>query len=786
MSIFKRVCDERGRGYVMKKRLLKIQLMALGMFLFVFLCLCPKVYAVDGSNQTDLEGHRLVVEGSEKGVCDNCHKPHGAYGEKLWARTTQGNTVRDLCLSCHDPAVAITGMESGMKMGDEQYGGNFSERNNKNGNVGLATGNDHVMKKTKWGCEYAIKYYPKDSSPTNPPKAEILDTTKFPIHVEEGFYCGTCHDPHKQPLNVEGNPMVDSHGDYLRTTDPNNFVNVGETHNRKEFCRQCHPTDGGEASCLVQIHKGDEPECEECHRVHDGFSGDKYKDCGLDARLVFVNEMPEEPRWFQSPPSPPSVITEAEYESTNCIRCHMGGYEDAPVLNKDIIHHPTGRKWVDTSCQVDGCHGTTASAVDKIKLDGYDAFGNELARADQAFSCISCHTSHTELGFTNYLRYASFVEDDAAFCQYCHDDPEESGLGRHPKSAENLTGDIQGYGKGKHYYTQAESEIKRHIWNTNTLAFDTEVGCGECMLCHFIHPNDVDRNNYNDDRDTSALDRADLQALMRIPAKVLPWDEGANVNTLDPIKRYEAMCAGCHLDPDIVGKQGKEGEVHSLLDPNNFSHRFACFPKSGGNPDKNIGGDAGFPKADGVPGASATRMDDYGTVNAQIYCGTCHDVHDNHKPPYLHRLDEADTASPYIVDDTVGLGDSFCMQCHAEENNDPLGVGISHPVGDDEGPSNVTVVTWPTQFFGGGSGSKSGVTADTTLREPISGGSEIGGVICLTCHNIHAATTSWDGIIDGESHPPAGEDGPHGKLLVQDNKQSTEGSEMCGACHIDM
>ena len=96
-------------------------------------------------------------------------------------------------------------------------------------------------------------------------------------------------------------------------------------------------------------------------------------------------------------------------------------------------------------------------------------------------------------------------------------------------------------------------------------------------------------------------------------------------------------------------------------------------------------------------------MDDYGTVKDQIYCGTCHDVHDNHKPPYLHRLDESDTASPYIVDNTVGQGDSFCMQCHAEENNDPLGVGISHPVGINEGPSNLTVGTWPEQFYGGGS-----------------------------------------------------------------------------------
>ncbi|MGA1790412.1 MAG: hypothetical protein ACMUIM_02920, partial [bacterium] len=79
---------------------------------------------------------------------------------------------------------------------------------------------------------------------------------------------------------------------------------------------------------------------------------------------------------------------------------------------------------------------------------------------------------------------------------------------------------------------------------------------------------------------------------------------------------------------------------------------------------------------------------------------------------------------------------------------------------------------WPDLYFTGGSGCEGGVTFSNNSDGPI---------ICLTCHNIHAAATDQNGGIskDGDTTDPEG----HGKLLVKDNLSTEEGSDMCRDCH---
>jgi len=755
----------------MKKNITKI-LWVLGIYLCIFFCFSPIAHAIDGSNlpasESDVNnrGHLYVFPGHDKGVCDNCHMPHGAVGNRIWSDMEKkdlpkGDMVKDLCGSCHYPDVVGFNdiITSGREPGD-------------NGNVFLETGADHVMKRSKSECDHDVKYYP------NSDKA-ILNTDVFSLDAIEGFYCGTCHNPHKQPLDASGNPTVNGDGDYLRTQDGEY---VGQTHDRRLFCRQCHP--GGEDD-PVQIHLNEDPKCYDCHRVHDAYQYPKDDpDRCEEERDIFKEIVPDEP-WFQSPPDTDTIDEDTYiYESKECMGCHFSTeyWLDAPKMQKERIHHPMGRKWGTTSCSI--CHGATSASIEKIIFDGKPKDGSAPERDKQVFSCVSCHYNHTEVGNTNFLRYATFVDDGTlvtaqipSFCGFCHDerDNEEKLSTEIPKHAKGM--DLLKQNNGKHFKTPEQAQgitIKRHVYNYDTKV-EEEIGCGGCMLCHFIHPNAKD-----DTRLTSPL-TTDLLTLMRIPGKALTgWPQPGVTPT---INRYEALCNGCHIKSEIVGDIGDiGGEGDSLLRPSAyFSHRFAADPNSAHTIKNTDFANGGFPKADSMPGAGPTSnsvMDDYGTEEGQIYCGTCHDVHDNSKGPYLYRKSWDDKASPYEAG-------GFCEQCHCTaENPDPMaGVAPPHPVGDDKVPSTITATAWPSEFFGGGSGSDKGITADTTISASISGGTANGGVLCLTCHNIHAATTSWD-----RKDQSGDETKDHGPLLVMDNFQnpgdeSSKGSDMCAACH---
>ncbi len=417
-------------------------------------------------------------------------------------------------------------------------------------------------------------------------------------------------------------------------------------------------------------------------------------------RTIFVNEIPDE-KWLQFPPGsdPEAYDPDKKYDSKNCINCHttLNGWLDAPKLHRDRVQHPMGRRWQEVSCMA--CHDIKSPALDKIILDGYNkADGTPLQRAEQVFTCISCHTSHSDESNTKFLKYASFAEDSTRFCEYCH---HKANVLNHVKSRESLS-----VNNGKHFIAQDNSPLIRTVRDSKSGAW-IEIGCGGCMLCHVVHAAE------NDPRDITIISpyRADLATCMRVPAKALEWGGQGNPNweqTLeDPLDRYEAICFGCHGQPEIVGGDPKysQGENVSLLRPSMFfSHRFACKPGSE-NILLNTGGE-GFPVSDGMPGPGPDdgAGNDYGTISSQIYCGTCHNVHSNQKQPYLYRLSADDAASPYVPDDpdTKDVLEGFCEQCHGLNHN-------SEPM------------------------------IQVALRD---------GMPCISCHSTHLAKTNWN-----ESNP---------------------------------
>jgi len=279
------------------------------------------------------------------------------------------------------------------------------------------------------------------------------------------------------------------------------------------------------------------------------------------------------------------------------------------------------------------------------------------------------------------------------------------------------------------------------------------------MFCHFIHDGTERQKTSPNEPIEILVIRPDVDSLMRIAPLNLAWGEHLDNN--DPYD-YEDLCNGCHGDQAIAGEQG----AGSLLKPEGyFTHPFAAEPQIFIDPNF-------FPVSDGD---EKGVTDDYGTLPGEIFCGTCHDVHKGTNRPYLRSQ-----RSPYEAN-------GVCEACHDQEGF----LSHSHPI--DRGPNTdkrygpVTVESFEDLLWGygqvfssGGSGNPGGITAPYDAAKSSSLLGAQGKVICLTCHNTHAARTSRNGEMPNDSRMV------HGKLLVMDNfpSNSTEpGDELCRACH---
>ena len=167
------------------------------------------------------------------------------------------------------------------------------------------------------------------------------------------------------------------------------------------------------------------------------------------------------------------------------------------------------------------------------------------------------------------------------------------------------------------------------------------------MFCHYIH----------DGNDLGPMSNPATDALMRVPPINLRWgDKWDDTVTGD----YEDICFGCHGNERIVRGPGIAGSLlipPSILDPGaplpvNFTHRFASAPIPGSSTEQGVFPGGILPISDG-PGLFT--LNDYGTQPGQIFCGSCHDVHDqlrNPEGPYLRGI-----TSPYKPG-------GFCPECH--------------------------------------------------------------------------------------------------------------------------
>ncbi|MGA1842824.1 MAG: cytochrome c3 family protein, partial [bacterium] len=230
--------------------------------LFFLLSITPVIAEITGPH-----GDSRIK--SPKGVCATCHIPHNAKGPKIWARTSKKpgpyDGIHQLCQTCHDGTMFFDGDPQGTDSVEGYTEGDYppingykddfivETRDDGERDVYASTGTDdvfdeldnqlssvgpfesHVMHGgADITLDEALIDFDSDVFPLDP-----NDKDNFPESPVEyrsggaGFYCGTCHNPHKQP---DGTGYTG--GFYLRTKPGQE---VGDPwNNRKPFCSQCH------------------------------------------------------------------------------------------------------------------------------------------------------------------------------------------------------------------------------------------------------------------------------------------------------------------------------------------------------------------------------------------------------------------------------------------------------------------------------------------------------------------------------------------------------------------
>ena len=532
--------------------------------------------------------------------------------------------------------------------------------------------------------------------------------------------CQTCHSVHTAKTDWDGGSDEDElldHGKLLvKPLD-------------EGFCEDCHPS----------VHGGTGGDCLICHKPHNGI-------------IPYVD--PNTP--FKALPNVPEINDDLEDpnfpSNALCYACHQPQhlegddlwirYGAAPIYG-DLIkgkenifykknHHPMGSE-------------ARLSGSTFLRAPGSAA--TENLNQNSEITCISCHNGlHGGTKQNNFLRW-NFLDDKAEFCLRCHID-------------KNMTGndsDLRVLPDEKHFWTTGTSLIdgrelpERKVFNpSDPPDYEDDVECLQCMFCHFIHDGEK-----RDNEGSPGAIRADIDTLMRIGPKNLAWGDRSNDTDIED---YEDMCYGCHSDIMIVGNSCDDGALLKWSDTIH-THRFASPPDPNNPPSKVITYGGPFPLSDGQ---GTQTKNDYGTGPGIIYCGTCHNVHDHRVTPYLNEP-EGLSLSPY---DPY----SFCEYCHDAESSQFQFVHNSHPI--DVGPNPpATESRWPDLYCSGKSGCEGGVTFNNNFDND-------GPIICLTCHNIHAAATNWRGEVTTAPNTEG-----HGKLLVKDNLSTEEGSDMCRDCH---
>lgn len=527
---------------------------AIGLIAAGFLAVSSAALAVDGgSGGAATSAHNAT---NVKGTCAKCHIPHGGKGDKIWAQTITSVTsfagVHQLCNSCH-----YTGNTFGATSGITAPSDNVFVLNRYW---------NHSM--LQWANTSTVTMpagFPLNASDTDTLWTGVTDPDAGG-GTSVGFYCGTCHNPHKQPLLPTA--ITNGHGDYLRAdASITTLAAFGSSGARDGACKQCHTAvlTAGNAS-------GHNGACMLCHSPHKGQTL-ASTDAALAEKILVI---PLTGNTFTATPNVPGMA--AGYTLTIAAVCHGCHKNVANALITTVNeHHPMG---------------TGAALTSPSHAPGWQT------GAAGTFGCTICHEVHNATQ-DFYLRpstgtYSGVDTDDGAYCTgVCHNNKSVAALGT------------------------LDAASNGHAWSKGSAWTTPSANRGTCFMCHFIHDGGSPTGR-------GAVARADINALMRIA----PVNFAAAVTNQDTdVNDYEDMCYGCHSVGGATGITGGSGTAGATLQENGvtaFTHKFTQAPSAAVL--TNMG--ANYPVANtSMTGSVSGSADGYGTVTGELYCGTCHNVH---------------------------------------------------------------------------------------------------------------------------------------------------------------
>lgn len=380
------------------------KLLSLALAIFV---ICIPAMALGGIAGSDHD----MTGGGQK-LCQACHIPHNAQGDKLWATAPSGTFtgVQDLCYTCHDGSVTSVGVTTAFNDLTQQHkslagadcsgDGACHDVHNQNPNT---TGKFTVAGVTVTNGSYCETCH--DDTPFS--GAEGLgDHTAGITHFTNGtsFTCNQCHTLHGA-TGQTANPTGLTHPILLADNEPVGFYGA--------FCITCHegtapaaamPGTGGQAATDVFDYSeftadGTETKhptttttgtfpvegCDKCHDVHDP--------AGTDHGYLLLAD---------------------NTNSAYCVSCHDGA--SAPGVGANT--HYTG---IPADVNMNSGASPALPWANQIDDDGNAGADWSTATANQMV-CETCHSVHRN-GFTGvdnayFLRHANGSTNQ--LCSACH------------------------------------------------------------------------------------------------------------------------------------------------------------------------------------------------------------------------------------------------------------------------------------------------------------------------------------------------------------------------------
>jgi predicted CXXCH cytochrome family protein len=350
-----------------------------------------------GVSQAGIDGSDHDLGGK---ICQQCHIPHNAQGEKLWFETPSGtfSGIMDLCYSCHDGSPTTVGLTT----------------------VFNATKEQHKLFGTSSDCDGC-----HDPHEQNPALTGKFTHTDFTLGAD-GTYCSTCHDATPYAGNTLGDHTSGTqhytsgttftcyqchtmHGATPQTTNPSGITNPILLADNEPgafygaFCISCHD---GTAPAAAGTGTGGVAASD----VHD------YTMATTDgselahpttAATIGGCDYCHDPH--QEGATTDHILLEGNNDSAYCRSCHTGGGGTSIGSS-----HPDNQ--VPTDAGMNAATSPFLPWSDEINDDDLGGVDYAGATADLVV-CESCHSVHRKATDGPFLRDANAQNE---LCGSCH------------------------------------------------------------------------------------------------------------------------------------------------------------------------------------------------------------------------------------------------------------------------------------------------------------------------------------------------------------------------------